>query len=207
MKDFSGKDIVSVASIIAKHLKQQDIEVVVVGGLAVNIYTFNRYQTNDIDMINTSRDSGEVLARAMAELGFYKQGRHFHNQTTRYFVEFPPAPLNVADETNIIPTTVDTAIGTITILDVYDVIRDRLTWVFSSQSDRQSLVQAICLMVNHDRNPSEFFEFMRSQSPSESSFKKQLHLCSQAYQRAIDENANDMITIEEIVEDEFINSL
>ena len=132
---------------------------------------------------------------------------HFHNQTTQYFVEFPSAPLNVADETNITPTTIETETGTIAILDVFDVIRDRLTWVFSSQNDRQSLVQAICLMVSHGREPNEFLDFMRNQSVSESFFQKQFDLCNLAYQRAIDENAQEMSDIEDIVEDEFINSL
>lgn len=207
MKDFNGMDILSIATTIAKHLKEQDIEVVIVGGLAVSIYTFNRYQTSDIDMVNTSRNSAQALSAAMAKLGFYKKGRHFHNETTNYFVEFPTAPLNIADETNITPTSIETGTGTVSILEVFDVIRDRLTWVCNNQNDRQSLVQALCLMLNHGKEPHEFADFMRSQTMTEEDFNKQFNLCHTAYLRALEKEAQDMAAIEDIVEDEFINSL
>ena len=61
-------------------------------------------------------------------------------------------------------------------------------------------------MLNHNKNPSEFSDFMRSQSMTDQEFQKQFDLCSQAYNRALIENALDMEAIEDIVEDEFINS-
>ncbi|WP_257293090.1 nucleotidyltransferase [Endozoicomonas sp. ONNA1] len=71
MTNFSSTPIVELAAIVANHLKQHGIRVVLVGGLAVEIYSENLYLTKDIDMVNTSYDSSESLKTAMAELGFF----------------------------------------------------------------------------------------------------------------------------------------
>lgn len=48
--DYSNTPIVEPAAILAEHLQQHGIEVVLVGGLAVEIYTENLYLTKDIDI-------------------------------------------------------------------------------------------------------------------------------------------------------------
>ena len=45
MTDFSNTPIVELAAIVANHLKQHGIRVVLVGGLAVEIYSENLYLT------------------------------------------------------------------------------------------------------------------------------------------------------------------
>ncbi|NHN37080.1 hypothetical protein G8764_07235 [Pseudomaricurvus alcaniphilus] len=52
--DFSNTPMVDLAGIIANHLADQGIDVVLVGGLAVEIYSLNLYFTKDIDMVNTN---------------------------------------------------------------------------------------------------------------------------------------------------------
>lgn len=86
--DYSNFSIVDLAGRVATHLARHDIQVVLVGGLAVEIYTLNRYLTGDIDMVNTSINSPAALKKAMAEIGFQKQGRVFENPTTNITVEF-----------------------------------------------------------------------------------------------------------------------
>lgn len=54
MTDFSNTTITELAALIAEHLYSHGIEVVLVGGLAVEIYTENLYLTKDIDMVNVS---------------------------------------------------------------------------------------------------------------------------------------------------------
>lgn len=73
--DFNNIAITELASIVAAHLRQWRIEVVLVGGLAVEIYTENLYLTKDIDMVNTNFQKPSRLHKAMRELGFIKQGR------------------------------------------------------------------------------------------------------------------------------------
>ena len=48
--DFSGLTMVDLAGLVANHLSAHNIDVVLVGGLAVEIYSHNLYLTKDIDM-------------------------------------------------------------------------------------------------------------------------------------------------------------
>lgn len=52
--DFSNTSMADLAGIIANHLADQGIDVVLVGGLAVEIYSHNLYLTKDINMVNTN---------------------------------------------------------------------------------------------------------------------------------------------------------
>lgn len=97
MKDFSDTPIVELAAIVADHLKQRGIAVVLVGGLAVEIYSENLYLTKDIDMIDISYQAPAVLGEAMADIGFNKRGRIYVNDTTDIGVEFPSGPLSVGE--------------------------------------------------------------------------------------------------------------
>jgi hypothetical protein len=156
--DFSDTSIVELAAIVAEHLQQQGIEVVLVGGLAVEIYTDNLYLTKDIDMINTNYKKPAVLHKAMEELGFRKKGRVYINDTTDITVEFPSGPLSVGNEFITRTTFAKIAQRTIPILVIEDVVKDRLA-AFIHWNDRQSLVQATAILLNHGLKPAAFKEF------------------------------------------------
>lgn len=158
MVDFRDIEIAELAAIIADHLKGQGIEVVLVGGLAVEIYTENLYLTKDIDMVNINYSPPEHLKAAMAALGFYKQGRVYVNETTDITVEFPPGPLSVGDE--LIRATDQKAVGgkSINILKVEDAVKDRLA-AFIHWRDHQSLVQATTILLKHHLDPRTFKSF------------------------------------------------
>lgn len=156
--DFSKTSIVELATIVADHLQQHDIEVVLVGGLAVEIYTENLYLTKDIDMVNTNYKSPQELRDAMSKLGFQKKGRVFVNDTTEISVEFPTGPLSVGDELVGKTTIAKVAKGKIPILDVSDVIKDRLA-AYIHWQDRQSLVQALAILLKHPTNRTSLKNF------------------------------------------------
>lgn len=156
--DFSETSIVELATIVADHLQQHDIEVVLVGGLAVEIYTENLYLTKDIDMVNTNYKSPQELRDAMSKLGFQKKGRIFVNDTTEISVEFPTGPLSVGDELVAKTTIAKVAKGKIPILDVSDVIKDRLA-AYIHWQDRQSLVQALAILLKHPTNRTSLKNF------------------------------------------------
>ena len=80
MRDFSNTSIEQLAAIAAEHLLQQGIEVVLVGGLAVEIYTENLYLTKDIDMVNTNYQKPKVMHKAMEALPHKKWSQR---KTTR----------------------------------------------------------------------------------------------------------------------------
>lgn len=158
MIDYSHTGIIDLAAIVADHLQDRGIEVVLVGGLAVEIYTENLYLTQDIDMVNTNYQPPKRIHAAMAEIGFNKKGRVYINDTTPIAVEFPPGPLSVGEE--LIKNTTQTRVADkfIPILLIDDVVKDRLA-AFIHWHDRQSLIQAVTILLKHNIAPETFLPF------------------------------------------------
>ena len=164
--DFKSTSMIELAVVVAQHLKRKDIQVVLVGGLAVEIYTENQYLTNDIDMVDISYQKPAVLRAAMLELGFTKQGRVYRNSSTDIVVEFPSAPLAVGDELIKKQTNIETEFGGIPILFAVDVIKDRLA-AYLHWKDQQSLIQALCIMLCHKISPNEIRAFYENEASGE----------------------------------------
>lgn len=174
MSDFSKTTIVELAAIVANHLQQHDISVVLVGGLAVEIYSKNIYLTNDIDMIDISYQKPAKLHKAMAEIGFAKQGRIFVNPSTEITVEFPSGPVTVGDELVSETTVVTTAAGDLPVLQAGAVIKDRLS-AYIHWNDKQSLVQAVTVLAGFPAELNAACRFCRNEgSPEASKLIKQL---------------------------------
>jgi hypothetical protein len=150
--DFSTTPIVKLAVIVAEHLQTHGVDVVLVGGLAVEIYTENLYLTKDIDMVNTNYLKPSQLHKVMGELGFRKKGRIYVNDTTDITVEFPSGPLAVGCNLIKSTTLIQVAQGAIPILHVIDVVKDRIA-AFIHWQDKQSLIQAMGIMLKHNIKP------------------------------------------------------
>jgi len=193
MSDFSTTSIVELAAIVAKQLKQHGINVVVVGGLAVEIYSENLYLTKDIDMVDISYQEPAKLNQAMAEIGFAKQGRIYVNETTDISVEFPPAPLSVGDELINETTVIETRAGEIPILLAKDVIKDRLAGYFHWQ-DKPSLVQALAVMIRHPLFPDELKFFCEKEGNED-----ELDLIQQLLNSIKEQKLTEMVQIEKLV--------
>ncbi len=80
--DYSDYSITQLAAYIAQQLNLKGLDVVVVGGLAVEFYTHNKYLTVDIDMIDRWYQT-KLLNEAMNALDFSKQGKSFMNESTK----------------------------------------------------------------------------------------------------------------------------
>ncbi|MEH6551924.1 MAG: hypothetical protein V7744_18255 [Pseudomonadales bacterium] len=166
MSDFSDTSITELAAIVANHLEAHDIRVVLVGGLAVEIYSENLYLTRDIDMVDISYQSPAVMQQAMAEIGFTKQGRVYVNHTTNISIEFPSAPLSIGEELIHETTNVETTAGKIPILFAKDVIKDRLAAYFH-WNDKPSLIQALAIIHNHGIDKKELRDFCQREGRPE----------------------------------------
>lgn len=184
--DYSKTTIEELAARVATHLQAQGIEVVLVGGLAVEIYTDNLYLTKDIDMVNTNYSRPQVLHQAMAQLAFYKQGRVFISDTTEITVEFPSGPLAVGDELIQASTVVQIGDLRLPILRQEDVVKDRLS-AFMHWSDHQSLVQAVAIMRNHSCSLEPFEAFCQREGSA-----AQSQLLWQLYSNANEKQLNSM---------------
>lgn len=199
--DYSNTPIVELAAILAEHLQQHGIEVVLVGGLAVEIYTENLYLTKDIDMVNTNYKKPSYLHKVMGELGFQKHGRIYKNTTTSITVEFPPGPLAVGNNLVTSTTVAKTKRGDIPILRVKDVVIDRLA-AFIHWQDRQSLIQAVGVMLKHNLLPKDFDSFLTKEGD-------ELHneLFDALFQRAQQESITAMAQLESLLSEIILSRL
>ena len=121
-------------------------------------------------MVDISYQSPSALQRAMKALGFQKKGRVYVSDKTDIVVEFPSAPLSVGDEFITKHTEFKTEQGAIPILLALDVVKDRLAAYFHWQ-DKQSLVQALCIMLCHNISPNEIRVFCIKESSQEAFLK------------------------------------
>ena len=199
--DFSSTSIIELAAIVAEHLQKHNVDVVLVGGLAVEIYTENLYLTKDIDLVNTNYKKPATLHNVMGELGFRKQGRVYVNDTTDITVEFPSGPLAVGNKLITNTTFAKTAQGNIPILHVDDVVKDRLA-AFIHWQDRQSLIQAVGIMLKHNLKPKNFKSFFNAEG--DTSHYKLLGLL---YQQAQNKNITAMAQLESLLSEIIISRL
>ena len=152
-------------------------------------------------MVNTSYDASESLKAAMAELGFFKQGRVFVNKSTQVCVEFPSAPLAIGDQIIKETTVAHSEKGDIPILLASDVVKDRLLAYFHWQ-DRPSLVQALAIMINHFIAPGNLKAFCEEEGePSQFEVIVKLH------EIATKQHYNSMLELEVLVQNEFLKHL
>lgn len=110
------------AAIITSLLESQGILPVVVGGLAVEIYTRGQYSTLDIDLVSGRRD----LARAtFALLGFLQEGRHWYHPELQVAIEIPGEVLEGADREKVIRIHLPSG-RYLYVIGIEDIILDRL---------------------------------------------------------------------------------
>ena len=201
MSDFSKTSIVELATIVADHLRTHDIRVVVVGGLAVEIYSENIYLTKDIGMVDVSYRNPAELRKAIAEIGFEKTGHIFSNKTTDITVEFPSAPITVGDERVAETAVVSSTVGDIPILRSGDVIKDRLAAYFHWR-DKPSLVQALTVLIKFPDELQSIEAFCESEGSPET-----ITLLRQLLAKATEQGIIRMAGFEKLVVDLTLRNL
>jgi len=103
-------------------LLEEKMRPVIVGGLAVEIYTRNEYTTVDIDLILfTYQKAGEIFDF----LGFKKQGRHWFHPELLVSVEIPNFVLEDADPSRVIEILLPNDLKVL-VIGIEDIILDRL---------------------------------------------------------------------------------
>jgi hypothetical protein len=157
MISVAGLSIGELAALVAGHLRSKGIEVVLVGGACISIYTENRYSSFDLDFVATGIASRKQIKAALAELNFFENQRYFKNSETDFFVEFPSGPLAVGDEPPAEISTITFPTGILRLLSPTDSVKDRLA-AYYHWKDQQSLEQAI--LVTRDQ-PVDLDEVQR----------------------------------------------
>lgn len=143
--------IEELAAIVSETLEQAGIIATLSGGAAVSIYTDSRYVSEDLDFVTVALV--DELRRALEPIGFQHVGRPrlsvFEHPDTKWYLEFPPAPLGFGG-TYVDPSNcqlIDIGLGKLRIITPTHAIMDRLiaaaTW-----TEPQSLTQALLVAEN-----------------------------------------------------------
>lgn len=134
------------AGIVSDALEKQGIIATLSGGAAISIYTNNRYVSEDLDFVTVALV--RELRSALEPLGFVHTGRPrmsvFDHPKTRWYLEFPPAPISFGG-TYVDPSEcvlIDTGVGKLRIISPTHSVMDRLT-AAAAWNEPQSLEQAL----------------------------------------------------------------
>lgn len=169
------------AALICTTLGEHGVAVVLSGGAVVSIYSDAEYVSNDLDFIRLG------LARkvdgAMTSLGFAKQQRHWTHPRTRFWVEFPPGPVAIGDETIHAFAERETRLGTLRLLAPTECVMDRLAWFFHD-ADTQCLEQAVRIATLHPVDRSRIERWARRERPHGTERFRE-------FERRLRENANE----------------
>jgi hypothetical protein len=131
-----------VAAAVTAALDRAGISAVLTGGACATIYSDGAYQSYDLDFVIRGHATRQALDRALAGIGFERDGDRYVHSSTEFFVEFPRGPLAIGDDVQITPVTLPLRYGSVTALSSTDACRDRLA-AFYHWSDRQSLTAAV----------------------------------------------------------------
>lgn len=157
MIDWGNISLKEFAGYVSEELRKRDIDVILVGGACVTIYSENRYQSYDLDYV-TYEDMNKVK-KALLSIGFVEKVRYFQYPDCPWFIEFvsPPAARDFG--------SVETRFGKIKLLRPVDSVKDRLG-AFYHWNDRQGLEQAINICLEQDINLSEVESWSESEGYS-----------------------------------------
>lgn len=130
---------------VAVHLKKHGYDTVLVGGAVVAIYSDEAYTSGDLDFIVTNKFTLDIEP-IMAQIGFYRQPerRYFgHRESKKFLVEFPPGPVEIAENTDIKPISEKVGETVIKILSPTDCIIDRLMSYIHFRGHREDIENAV----------------------------------------------------------------
>ena len=92
--DWEKIDIKELTAIISSYLNKKDIDVVLVGGACVSLYSNNKYLSHDIDLV-TETPLRKIIP-VLGELGFENTGgRLFQNPECEFLTDFPAPPVAI----------------------------------------------------------------------------------------------------------------
>jgi hypothetical protein len=132
--------VAELGALVSEKLAKHGIDVVLTGGAVVSIYTVNEYASRDLDFIVSG--FAKSVDRAMTELGFVRNGKHFAHPDSPYTIEFPVGPLMIGEMPVRNIDAMKTKLGILKLLPPTECVMDRLAAYYHFK-DPQGLDQAI----------------------------------------------------------------
>jgi len=109
-------------AILTSLFEQENLKPIVVGGLAVEIYTRSEYTTLDIDIIFSQR---AIADKYLKLLGFTTEGRHWYHEELMISIEIPNDMLEDADDEKVTELVLQDGLR-VFVIGLEDIILDRL---------------------------------------------------------------------------------
>lgn len=156
-----------VAALVCSTLERHGIAVALSGGAVVSIYTENAYESYDLDFI--ALGFSKKVDVAMQEMGFRKEGRYWVHPDSRYWVDFPPGPVQVGDTTVTQFAARATRFGKLRLLAPTECVMDRLAGYYHWH-DPQSLRQAVLVAKSQEVDLHRIEDWSRREG-AEASFR------------------------------------
>lgn len=125
---------------VASELKKEGINVVLVGGAVVSIYTKNKYESHDLDFLSLTEH--KEIRNVMIKMGFKEKGKNFLHPNTDFTVEFPGYELSIGNSPMKPEGEITKKNFTLKLLSPSQCVMDRLA-AYYHWDDRQSLEQAL----------------------------------------------------------------
>lgn len=132
------------------------------GGACVAIYANGLYVTKDIDLIRTGLATRPQIEKAMREIGFARDGRHFVHPDSEITVEFPAGPPAIGEEPIRETIIMKFSTGLLPIISPTDSVKDRLSWYYYD-NDLQALEQAVLIAQSHDIDLKEIARWSKAE--------------------------------------------
>ena len=146
-KSLSLEDI---AIVISEFLKTKGVDIILVGGACVSIYSKNAYISGDLDLI--TYHEGKKIKKYLSEIGFeFTASKYFVHKNTEFIVEFVNPPISIGNEPVHEFHIHKTHLGEIKLLTATDTVKDRLS-AYYHWNDEQSLAQALLVVKEVDVN-------------------------------------------------------
>ena len=159
--DWGNIKLKEFAALISEKLRREGVETILVGGACVSMYTKNRYQSYDIDLVTHAPIKS--IVPLMEELGFRREGsRHFTRKDCPFFVDFVAPPAALGSEPVAEKNEMKTKFGTIVMLTQTDSVKDRLA-AYYHWNDPQSLEQALLIARAHNVDLKEIKRWSRKE--------------------------------------------
>lgn len=163
--DWKKISLDELAGFLSQKLREKGIDIILVGGACVTIYSQNRYQSYDLDFV--AFEDMKKVTRVLIELGFSEKGGYFRHKDCQWIVEFVSSPVAIGHEIISDFQSIKVKTGTIKMLRVEDSVKDRLASYFY-WNDRQGLDQAVEICTGRKIDISE----VRSWAEKEGFLKK-----------------------------------
>ncbi len=160
MMNFSNIDLKELACFIYETLKENGIDVVLVGGACVSIYSHNRYQSSDLDFV--TYEEIKQVEKVFKKIGFKRKGRCFFRKDCFYLIDFVTPPISVGNEAIHRFKTLKTATGSLKLLSPTDCVKDRLASFFH-WNDKQALEQALLVAEDHKINLNDLKRWAKAE--------------------------------------------